>query len=277
MDWTIAAVLCAALAHASWNALVKNSGDRFFMLASIRLVGLGVGIGLALIVPFPDPAAWPFLVSAAACHYIYFALLLQSYRVGDMSQAYPIARGTAPMLVTLLGAMLIGEMPSALTWLAIAMICLGILAISLSATKFNGMLVMFALATGVTITGYSFLSGVGIRRTTNWLSYIAWLEILFAAGMVGYVAIRYPHQGKSFLSQQWPTAMIAGILSVGGYSIALWAMTKNTIGTIVALRETSVIFAALIGSIFLGEGFAVKRIIAATLVAAGVILIAWSK
>jgi drug/metabolite transporter (DMT)-like permease len=277
MGWTIAAVLCAALAHASWNALVKNSGDRFFMLAAIRLVGLCVGICLALAVPFPDSAAWPFLVSAAACHYIYFALLLQSYRVGDMSQAYPIARGTAPMLVTLLGAMLIGEAPSVATWVAIAMICIGILVISLSATKFNGTLVMFALATGVTITGYSFLSGVGIRRTANWLSYIAWLEILFAAGMLIYVVVRYPQQGKTFLSQHWPAALIAGLLSVGGYSIALWAMTKNNIGTIVALRETSVIFAALIGSIFLGEGFAVKRILAATLVAAGVILIALSK
>jgi drug/metabolite transporter (DMT)-like permease len=274
VDGTIAAVLAAAFAHASWNALVKSSPNRLLMLTAIRVVGLITGVTLATQVPIPDAGAWPFLVLAAVCHTLYFALMLQSYRLGDMSQAYPIARGTAPILVTILSAAFVGEVPSLQSWLAVGLISLGILIIALSGTHFNRPLVAFALITGVVISGYSLLSGVGIRRTSNWLSYVAWLEIFVSCGMVLFVAIKHRAAAIEFAQSQWMLAILAGVLSVGGYMVALWAMTRNAIGPIVALRETSVVFAAIIGSIVLKEGFAKKRIGAAVVVAIGVVLMA---
>ncbi len=277
IDGTIAAVLAAAFAHASWNALVKSSPDRLLMLTAIRVVGLITGITLATQVPLPDAGAWPFLVLAAVCHTLYFALMLQSYRLGDMSQAYPIARGTAPILVTILSAAFVGEVPSLNSWLAVSLISLGILIIALSGAHFNRPLVVFALITGVVISGYSLLSGVGIRRTSNWLSYVAWLEIFVSCGMVFYVAIKHRAEAIAFANDHWTMGVLAGVLSVGGYMVALWAMTRNAIGPIVALRETSVVFAAILGSVILKEGFAKKRVGAALLVALGVVLMAFGR
>jgi drug/metabolite transporter (DMT)-like permease len=189
-----------------------------------------------------------------------------------MSQAYPIARGTAPILVTILSAALVGEVPSFNSWLAVGFISLGILIIAVSGTHFNRPLVVFALITGVVISGYSLLSGVGIRRTNNWLSYVAWLEICFSCVMVLYVAIKHRAAAIEFAQEHWLLSLLAGVLSVGGYMVALWAMTRNAIGPIVALRETGVVFAAIIGSVVLKEGFAKKRIGAALVVAIGVVL-----
>lgn len=253
--------------------MVKSSDDRLLMLASIRVVGLVAGILVASIVPLPSIDSIPFLLSAAAIHYAYYALMLNSYRVGDMSQVYPIARGIAPLLVVILGAVLVGEVLSYLSTLAICILSTGIFVLAISGHAINRRAIVFAVGTGVAIAGYSFLSGLGVRKSESIFGYIAWLEIATGVGMASVAYFRRRNIVLEFVRTQWRMGLVAGLLSVAGYAIALWAMSMVAIAPVVALRETSVVFAAIIGSFFLGEGFAVRRIAAAVAVAIGVVLL----
>ncbi|CAG1003764.1 hypothetical protein BURK2_03239 [Burkholderiales bacterium] len=268
-----ALVLVAAVAHASWNAMVKSSGDRLLMLAAIRVVGLLAGVAVAALVPLPAVESLPFLLSAAAVHYLYYALMLKVYRVGDMSQVYPIARGIAPLLVAGLGAILAGEYLGPLSALAVVVLSVGIFFLSGSGHAANHKAVMLALFTGVAIAGYSVLSGLGVRRAQSLLGYIAWLEIATGLGMASVAYLRRRPAVVEFVRTQWRSGLVAGLLSVGGYAIALWAMSVLAMAPVVALRETSVVFAALIGSVFLREGFAGRRLAAAAMVLAGIVML----
>ena len=243
------------------------------MLASIRLVGLLAGLGVAAVVPLPSVESVPFLLAAATVHYAYYALMLNAYRVGDMSQVYPIARGVAPLLVALLAAAFAGELLGPLSALAVLVLSIGIFLLALSGHGANRKAVLFALLTGVAIAGYSFLSGVGIRRSGALLGYIAWLEIATGVGMASVAYVRRRTVLAAFARTQWRSGLIAGLLSVAGYGIALWAMSVLAMAPVVALRETSVVFAAIIGSVFLREGFAARRVAAAATVLAGIVLL----
>jgi len=268
-------VLFAALAHACWNAMVKASGDRLLMLASIRAVGLAAGLAVALLVPLPSPESLPFLAAAALVHYLYYALMLGAYRVGDLSQVYPISRGVAPLLVAFLAAALGGEVLGRTATLALLFISGGIFALAIAKGRVNRQALLFALFTGIAIAGYSFLSGLGVRRSESVLGYIAWLEIATGIGMLGIaVATRERKVLGDYVRGQWRVGLLAGLLSVGGYAIALWAMSVLALAPVVALRETSVVFAALIGATFLREGHTAQRLLATLAVLLGVILLA---
>jgi drug/metabolite transporter (DMT)-like permease len=253
--------------------MVKGSSDRLLLLASIRVVGLLAGLAVALAVPLPSVESIPFLLAAAAVHYLYYALMLNAYRVGDMSQVYPIARGIAPILVALLAALLAGEVLGPLSALAVLVLSAGIFVLALSGRTINRQAVVFALLTGGAIAGYSFLSGLGIRRSQSPFGYIAWLEIATGVGMASVAYVRRKSVLVAFARTQWRSGLIAGSLSVAGYAIALWAMSVLTMAPVVALRETSVVFAAIIGSVFLREGFAGRRVAAAATVLAGIVLL----
>ncbi len=268
-----ALVLVAAIAHASWNAMVKSSADRLLMLASIRVVGLVAGCVVALAVPLPSLQSVPFLLAAALVHYLYYALMLNAYRVGDMSQVYPIARGIAPLLVALLAALVAGEVLGPLATLAVLILCAGILALALSGQAANRSAIVFAVLTGVAIAGYSFLSGIGVRRSESVFGYIAWLEIATGLGMTAVACVRRKPVLVAFVRTQWRSGLLAGVLSVAGYATVLWAMSVLAMAPVVALRETSVVFAAVIGSIFLREGFAGRRVAAAAAVLVGAVLL----
>jgi drug/metabolite transporter (DMT)-like permease len=268
-----ALVLIAAAAHASWNAMVKSSGDRLLMLTSIRVVGLAAGLGVAVVVPPPAATSIPFLLGAAFVHYLYYALMLNAYRIGDMSQVYPISRGTAPLLVALLAALFAGEVMSPLATVAVVILSAGIFALAVSGHAVNRKAVAYALLTGVAIASYSFLSGVGVRKSQSVLGYIAWLEMATGIGMASVTYVRRKPVLMQFVRTQWRAGLVAGLLSVTGYGIALWAMSILAMAPVVALRETSVVFAAVIGSIVLREGFAARRITAAVAVLIGAILL----
>jgi uncharacterized membrane protein len=269
-----AAVLVAALAHASWNALLKNSGDRVLMLSSIRLVGLVAGIVTAALVPLPSAESLPYLAGAAAIHYAYFALMIASYRVGDMNQVYPIARGIAPVLVLLPAAWLAGETIGAVPVLAVGLISAGVALLASGGKSTSRTALVLAVCTGISIAGYSVLSGEGIRRSGSLLGYIAWLEISTGVGMVCFASTRSTQALSAFVQAHWRPALAAGVLSVAGFGIALVAMSVAPIAQVVALRETSVVFAACIGSLFLGERFGARRIAASVIVASGLVLLA---
>jgi drug/metabolite transporter (DMT)-like permease len=268
-----ALILVAALAHALWNAMVKSSSDRLLMLASIRAVGLLAGVVVAGLFPLPAVESIPFLLAAAVVHYLYYALMLNAYRVGDMSQVYPIARGIAPVLVAFLASMFAGELLGPRAALAVLLISAGIFLLAWSGRTLNRKAVCFALLTGVAIAGYSFLSGLGIRKSESLLGYMAWLEIATGAGMVLVAYVRRKAVLLEFARTKWQSGLMAGLLSVTGYAISLWAMSVLTLAPVVALRETSVVFAAIIGSVFMREGFAGRRVAAAAVVAAGIVLV----
>ena len=268
-----ALVLIAAVTHATWNAMVKDSGDRLLMLTSIRVVGLAAGLVAAILVPAPDVESIPFLLAAAAFHYLYYLMMLNAYRVGDMSQVYPIARGAAPLLVALLAAVLAGEFLGPLSASAVLILSVGIFLLTLSGRHFNRKAVIFAFLTGVAIAGYSVLSGLGVRRSNSLLGYIAWLEIATGLGMVSVAYVRRKSVLIAFARTHWRSGLVAGSLSVSGYAIALWAMSILAMAPVVALRETSVVFGAVFGAFFLGEGFAGRRVAAASIVLTGIVLL----
>lgn len=266
-------VLIAAVAHASWNAVIKTSADRLLMLTFMRVVGFCLGLVVACLVPPPSARSVMVLICAAAFHYAYYYLMLRTYSTGDMSQVYPISRGTAPLLVALLAAILAGEVLAPTTAAAVVILSAGILALAVSGHSRNRQAVGFALLTGIAIATYSFLSGVGVRESGSVLGYAAWLEIATSVGMVSVMLMRTRSQIVDFARQRWRPGLTAGLLSAGGYATALWAMSELPLAPVIALRETSVVFAAIIGSVVLGEGFAAWRIAAAAAVLVGVVLL----
>lgn len=264
-------ILAAAVGQALWNAMVKGSGDRLMMLASIRTVGLFGGAVLLSIAAGPAPESWPWLGAAAFVHYVYYAMMLNAYRLGDMGQVYPIARGLAPVLVLGLGILFAGERPNLWAFAAVLVLSSGIALLAFSGRRMGRRALLFALGTGVAISGYSYLSGIGIRKSGSILGYIGLLEVLAGSGLVGFALWRRRAGSLEFARAHWRRGLFAGILSVGGYSIALWAMARTHLASVVALRETSVVFAALAGSWLLREGFLMQRLLAASVVTVGII------
>lgn len=271
-----AAVLFSAFTHAAWNAMVKKSGDRLLMLAAIRSVGLVAGIIAAIMVPLPSAESIPYLTAAALAHYIYYAMMLNAYRLGDISQVYPISRGTAPLVVVLLGFLFAGELLSGWTVLAICIVSSGILILSVSGSRISRPALLFALATGLAISGYSFLSGLGVRESASMLAYIAWLEIAKGGGMVLFAGIRRRYKAVTYIKENWRSSVVAGFLSVFSWTVSVAVMSVAPIAPVVALRVTSVVFAAIMGTLLLKEGYATRRITAAAIVMAGVMLLGWA-
>jgi drug/metabolite transporter (DMT)-like permease len=246
------------------------------MLIAMRVVGLVAGLLLAGVVPVPSAASIPWLLSAAAIHYLYYVMMLNAYRVGDMSQVYPISRGVAPLLVAVLAALFAGEVLGLVAIAAVVLLSVGILVLALSGSRFNREAVSFALLSGVAIASYSFLSGVGVRKSGSIFGYIAWLEVATAVGVLPLVCLRQKSVVVEFVRTQWRRGAMAGVLAGAGYAIALWGMSVLPLASVVALRETSVVFAAVIGSVVLREGFAGRRVAAASAVLLGVVLLGFA-
>ena len=273
----VALVLLAALLHASWNALLKSSGDRLVSLA-IMTIGAGIGaIPLVLFTPLPHAAAWPYIVLSAVLHTGYNLFLIRAYRIGDFGQSYPIARGSSPLLVSIGAALLVGEQMSSTTWLGVALVSIGIISLANIKDRHNLSGPLAAFTTGAFIAAYTVTDGIGARTAGNALAYAGWLFVLDSlplALIFMWQQRRLPiaPQGR----QNW-LSLAGGIMSLLAYGIVIWAVTLAPMGTVSALRETSVLFAALIGAIFLGERLTRRRISAATLIAVGAIVLGWHR
>jgi drug/metabolite transporter (DMT)-like permease len=268
-------VLAAAVLHASWNALVKAGGDPFVRLAVVNAVGGLCAVPLLFLVSPPAPDSWPYLIGSVIVHHAYYLALAYGYRFGDLSHVYPIARGVAPPLVAFVAWAFAGEDPGALGLVAVLVISGGI--VSLAFTD-DGRLVAlkpmgFALATGVAIAGYTLFDGLGGRSAGDVFGYIVWLFIIDALPFALLVAYRYRARLGSALAVAWRPAAVGGVLAAGAYGMVIWAMSRAAMAQVSALRETSVIIAALIGSRLLREPFGIRRLIAASVVAAGVLLL----
>jgi drug/metabolite transporter (DMT)-like permease len=266
------AVLGAALLHASWNALLKSGADK-----QLDAVGLAVGSGvLALIaapfLPAPAPASWPWIAASAVVHIAYFQLLAGAYRWGDMSFTYPIMRGGGPLIVTAAGVIAFGELLPWAQTLGVALICAGIFAFATHSAPdaaAQRRSLAYALANACVIAAYTLIDARGARSSGAPVAYTLWFfvangVVIFAAGWLRRGAALPRH-----LVLRWRRAAIGGACAVGAYAVALWAMTQAPVALVAVLRETAVVFAAVLGAMFLKEPFTPRRLAATGAVLAG--------
>lgn len=266
-------VILSAIAHATWNALMKSAGDRMLTMAALRFTGLGIGLCALPFVDWPAPESWKWLGLTAAVQFSYYVLLVRSYGAGDMSVVYPLARGLAPVLTTIAAALAIGETLNAGQTVAVGLISLGIMVLALGAGA-KREAVLLALATGVSVAAYSFFGGLGVRTAGTVLGFQACLEIVTGAGTVGYVAAVRRADLMTYARKHGGLGVLAGVISVVGFLAYLAAAQSLPLGPVTALRETSVIFGAVIGTLLLHEGFGLRRLTASAMVVAGITLLA---
>ncbi|MDB5948518.1 MAG: EamA family transporter [Massilia sp.] len=275
MNSTVAgAVLLGALLHASWNALVKSRTDTFMMTV---LVAGGAGLLSALALPLlaaPAAASWPYIAASIVIQLAYYALLVAAYRDGDMSHAYPLMRGSAPLLVALASGPLIGERLGLVQWLAVACICGGILALYFTARgRHPGArrTTRFALMTACMIACFTLVDGIGVRKSGAPLAYTMWIFLGNGIGLAAWAAARRPRQLASYARTNLQVMLLGGAANLGSYALALWAMTQAPVAAVAALRETSILFAAAIAALVLGEKVGARRLAAIALVACGAV------
>jgi drug/metabolite transporter (DMT)-like permease len=269
-------VLLAALLHACWNALVKIGGDRLFSTAMVAAFSGAVCVPLLPFVTPPDPASWPFLIASLAIHFGYYWGLARMYETGDFSLVYPIARGLAPLLVALGATLGAGERLDPWRALGVALVSLGIASLAFGRGWPRGdhrTAILFAGFTCLTIALYSLSDGLGVRRAGSSLGYIAWLFAIDGLPFALFVWSRRRGEMSCYFRRHWPAGLGAGAMSALAYAIVIWAMGRSALAGVVSLRETSVLFAAAIGALLMGESFGRRRIAAATLVLAGNLLI----
>ena len=273
----IALVLLAAVLHASWNALLKAAPDRVTTSAVMNLTGLAAGAVLAFFVAMPASASWVFILLSVAIHFGYFVFLLGSYRYGDLSQVYPLARGIGPLIVAFVSPWLIGEHLGRLQLVGVVLLCLGILSLAFNRLRLrelaNWKPLVMALATGGTIAAYTVVDGLGVRVSASPLGYIAWLFILDGISMAVLAAILRRRALGTAVRSIWKPAVLSGLISILAYGIVIWCYNLGAIAPIAALRETSVVIAAAIGSLVLHEPFGRWRIVAASFCAIGIVAI----
>jgi drug/metabolite transporter (DMT)-like permease len=270
-------VLTAAALHASWNALIKHGGDPVFRLAVAALTGSVMAVPLLPLVPVPPAAAWPWLLGSVLTHIGYYVSLALAYRTGDLSLAYPVARGVAPPLVALGALLVAGERLGVAGAAAVALICAGILALVLLGgvdRERRGSLLP-AFACGATIAAYTVCDGQGVRAAGAALGYITWL--FFVDGLTYGLAVLWRRRARLRRdgADGVRPAVAGGVLSVAAYGLVIWAMQTTPMGLVSALRETSVVLAAVIGTRLLGEPFGQRRIAATVLVAGGILALRW--
>lgn len=272
----VVAVLAAALLHAAWNAIAHAVTDRLIGFALIGAAGTVAGAATAAFAGVPDPASWPALGLSALLHAGYMGLLMLSYRLGDFGQVYPLARGTSPWLVAIGAAVLVGE---TLTPVHLA----GVLVVSagLTALVFAGGVpgrarlpaLGAALLTGVMIAGYTVVDGIGVRASGDPLAYLAWLMVLEGPWFLIAAAVLRRGALPAQLRPVWRTGAVGGVMSMAAYGLVLWAQTMGDLAAVAALRETGIVFGAVIAALVFREGMGRVKVVSAAVVAVGIALL----
>lgn len=270
-------VLLAALFHAGWNALVKLERDRLLAVSLIHGAAGLMGLVLVLLAPPLRPEAWRYLGPSIATQELYSVILVLAYRIGDLSQVYPLARGTAPVAVVLLSLALLDEPLPPGKLAGVAAVSLGIVSLAWHRNlRAEGRWkpVALSLANGVIIGIYTLLDGQGARVGGSPLAYGGWLFLCFGLPWLAVPVLRLAGRPGRW-ERPWAWLMLAGGgLCCAAYLLVIWALSLQPAAPVSALRETSVIFAALLGSLLLKEPFGARRVAASAVVAAGVTLIA---
>jgi drug/metabolite transporter (DMT)-like permease len=267
------AVIAAAVTHAVWNAIAHGIKDQTLAFALIGVGGIAIGIPLVIVAAMPRSDCWPYLLGSVVIHIFYNLLLMRCYRLGEFSQVYPLARGTSPLVVTILAAIFIHEHMALAQIGGVLVVSAGLATLVLAGRRPGRAAFLAAVGTGLTIAAYTTVDGVGVRLSGSPVGYIGWLMVLESLCVPMFAVVRR----RDVLLKQPKRILLAGLaagaLSVLAYGLVLWAQTRGALAPIAALRETSVIFGAIIGTLIFREPFGRTRITATVLVAAGIILL----
>jgi len=266
-------VLFAALLHAGWNALLRGGADRLWSM-TVMCVAIAIVCAVAaMFMVAPAPQSWGYALLSALLHVGYNLFLVRSYRVGDLGQIYPISRGSSPALITLGAALFAGETITPGELLGIALVSGGIISLAFRGRSLSVPSLPYALGTGCFIAAYSVVDGIGARLSGAPLAYTVWMSALWGVLMpVVYIVLRDARSLFSIRPGMFAAAM-GGLVSLLAYAIVIYAMNEAPLGAVSALRETSVLFAALLGYLFLGETLTVRRMLACVVIASGAIII----
>lgn len=266
-------VLFAALLHASWNALLRGGADRLWSMA-IMCVAVAIASAIAaLFLEPPARASWFCVVLSAVLHVGYNLFLVRTYQVGDLGQTYPVSRGSSPVLITIFASIFAGESVAASALAGTVLVSGGIISLAFKGRSLATPSLPYALGTGCFIAAYSVTDGIGVRVSGAPMAYTVWMCALWGVLMPPvYIALR---DARSLLTIRpgFMTAFIGGLVSLLAYGIVIYAMSNAPMGAVSALRETSVLFAALIGYFFLGESLTVRKILACVVIATGTVII----
>ncbi len=278
LSWPIVGiVLCAALLHASWNAMIKSGGDKAADTALMTIAGAVISLPFLVWIGLPSVSAWPWILASLVIHVGYYIALVEAYEHGDLGLTYPIMRGFAPLLIALGSSAFIGEVPSAASWVGIVGITAGVALVGLAhpgEALHHRRALLFAFCNAALIAIYTTVDAIGVRTAGGAARYVL---LLFVTDAFLYPTLVWWRRSAAertellaYARRRWPLATLGGGASIGAYGIALWAMTRAPVASIAALRETSVLFAAVLGTVLLKERFGLQRAIGTGVIVAGV-------
>lgn len=268
-----AIILLGAALHATWNAVVKGGADKLLTTCMITSVASLIALASVPFLALPARESWPFIGASVIFQVLYFVLVASTYRIADMSQTYPIMRGTAPLLVATVSVLVLAESLSAFGWLGIAVISLGILSMAAAPSAGQKTGLVLALINAGVIACYTLIDGVGVRKSGAPVAYTLWVFLLTGIPLAAWALVARRAEFCAYVTRHWRLGVIGGVGTVASYGLALWAMTQAPIATVAALRETSILFGVVISAWVLKEHLTRVRIVAACVIAAGAMLL----
>lgn len=264
-------VLVAAVLHASWNAIVKAGKNTVLTMVLVTASAALWAVVLLPVLPSPRPESWPYIALSAALQIVYFALVARIYRIADMSQTYPIMRGAAPLIVALAGTLFLDEALSSSAWLGVCIICSGILIMLWSGGQKSREGLILALLNALVISGYTLVDGIGVRLSAAPASYTLWIFLITGASIGCWATLTQWSQTRHYLRLNWHLGAVGGLGTLVSYGLALYAMTQAPVAVVAALRETSILFSAVISWLILKEHITVVRCVSVCVIAIGAI------
>ncbi|MDE2429065.1 MAG: EamA family transporter [Burkholderiales bacterium] len=277
--WLVAFVLFGAFLHAAWNATIKAGENKLFNTILVTTGSGLIAVLLLPLVPAPSAASWPYILASVLLQIVYYGLLAAAYHAGDMSQAYPLMRGTAPFLVALASGAVVGEAIPPMRWLGVVLIVGGVLglafgqrSVALTAPgRFSTR--QLALLNACFIASYTIVDGLGVRLSGAPVAYTLWIFLLTALALFAWAMLRHARAFYAYSKGKWLLGLAGGGGSVASYGIALWAMTLAPVATVAALREMSILFGAIISAWVLREKMSGWRWASIVLAASGAMVI----
>lgn len=268
-----AIILLGAALHATWNAVVKGGADKLLTTCMIAAVASLIALAAIPFLALPAKESWPFIGASVILQVLYFVLVASTYRIADMSQTYPIMRGTAPLLVATVSVLVLSESLSAFAWLGIAVISLGILSMAIAPSTGPRKGLALALINAGVIAGYTLIDGLGVRKSGAPVAYTLWIFLLTGIPLAAWALAARRRVFVDYVAGNWHLGIVGGVGTIASYGLALWAMTAAPIATVSALRETSILLGVVISAWVLKEHLTRVRIIAACVIAAGAMLL----
>jgi len=273
---TVALMLFAAVLHAAWHSLVKSSDDQIVSLAGMGLVASIPAVVLLPFVGLPTPGTWWVLLVSSALHVAYKLCLSSAYARGDLGEAFPLARGGVPLFALSIAYVALGQVPTAPQWLAIGTISAGLLLIVAERLRQNLSLPLLSAAAfaALAVASYSVLDAYGVQVAGSWIVFTAWLIVL---DNMTFLALSQNRRGRALWPAMWAMrgrVLVSGLLGLLSFSVFLWALGRSPVAAVSALRETSVLFAILIGALFYRERWSGQRMVAGLLIISGIGIIA---